>query len=51
MNIVKQFTAAEITDFALKVLRANGARVRRVHNVSAYRTRKNHVEPGWPDKI
>jgi RecB family endonuclease NucS len=42
-------TAQQITKQAIAELTAKGCRVRRVHNVSAYRNRRNHVEKGWPD--
>lgn len=42
-------TKDQITQDALMKLRAQGARVRKVHNVSAYKKRKGQVEPGWPD--
>jgi hypothetical protein len=47
--ITKDLTKDEITQSALRELRANGARVRKVHNVSAYKKRRGQVEPGWPD--
>lgn len=42
-------TKDEITQSALKELRANGARVRKVHNVGAYKKRRGQVQSGWPD--
>lgn len=44
-----ELSASAITSDALTMLRAQGARVRRVNNVGAYRGRKNQVEAGWPD--
>lgn len=44
-----ELSAASITSDALTMLRAQGARVRRVNNVAAYRNRKNQVEPGHAD--
>lgn len=44
-----KLTKDQITQDALKILRAAGHRVRKVHNVSAYKKRKGQVEPGWPD--
>lgn len=42
-------TAAQITAFAIQILKSRGYRVRRVNNVGAYKQRRNQVEPGWPD--
>lgn len=42
-------TKDEITRDAIIKLRAGGARVRKVHNVSAYKKRKGQVEPGISD--
>jgi hypothetical protein len=47
--IFKRFTKDQIARKALKELRLRGCRVRKVHNVAAYKKRKNQVEPGWPD--
>ena len=44
-----KLTASQITQDALLILRAKGARVRRVNNVGAFKKRSNQVEPGWPD--
>jgi len=45
----KEFSASIITNIAIKILTAHGARVRRVHQLSAWKKRQNLVEPGWPD--
>lgn len=45
MNLTKY----QITRDALLKLRAGGARVRKVHNVSAYKKRRGQVEPGIAD--
>lgn len=42
-------TKDQICQDALLKLRANGARVRKVHNVSAYKKRSGQVEKGWCD--
>lgn len=39
----------QICQDALLKLRAQGARVRKVHNVSAYKKRRGQVEPGVSD--
>lgn len=46
---MRELTAAEITNKALEILKAQGHRVRRASNVSAYKKRSHQVEPGWPD--
>lgn len=46
---IREYTAGEITAKALEELEANGARVRRVNNVGAYKKRKHQVKAGWPD--
>jgi hypothetical protein len=38
-----------ITQSAIAELKAKGFRARKVHNVGAYRKRRNQVEPGWSD--
>lgn len=45
----REMTASDIKKKAIEVLIKRGARVRSVHNVSAYRGFQNHVEKGWPD--
>jgi hypothetical protein len=42
-------TKDQITQDALLILRAGGARVRKVHNVSAYKKRRGQVEKGVGD--
>ncbi len=42
-------TKDQICKDALLKLKAGGARVRKVHNVSAYKKRRGQVEPGWSD--
>lgn len=42
-------TKDQICKDALLKLKAGGARVRKVHNVSAYKKRRGQVEPGWTD--
>ena len=44
-----EFTASQLTSFALELMRLQNYRVRRVNNVAVYKKRKNQVEPGWPD--
>lgn len=46
---VRELSKDEITQQALNYLRICGARVRKVHNVGAYRKRRHQVEPGWSD--
>lgn len=46
---IPDLTKDQIAKSALSELRANGARVRKVHNVSAYKKRRGQVEAGWPD--
>lgn len=48
-KIFKELTASEITATALQILTAQGARVRRVNNVGAWRKRSNQVKRGWSD--
>ena len=45
----RDLTKDEITQSALTELRAQGCRVRKVHNVGAFKKRRHQVEPGWPD--
>lgn len=44
-----EFSASELTAFALELMRLQNYRVRRVNNVSVYKKRKNQVESGWSD--
>lgn len=44
-----EFTAAQLTSDALTMLRAQGARVRRVSNVGTFKKRKHQVQSGWGD--
>lgn len=46
---IKPLTKDFITQSALKELKLQGYRVRKVHNVSAYKKRKGQVEKGWCD--
>lgn len=46
---IKALTKDEITQGALNELRSKGFRVRKVHNVGAYKKRRYQVEPGWSD--
>jgi hypothetical protein len=42
-------TKDRITHDVILTLKARGARVRKVHNVSAYKKRRGQVEAGWTD--
>jgi len=42
-------TASDLTAYALEMFRLWKYRMRRVHNVGAYKKRMNQVESGWPD--
>jgi hypothetical protein len=44
----KEFTASELTAYAIEYYTALGYRVRRVNNIPV-RGRKNNVQKGWPD--
>lgn len=46
---LRKLSKDEITQSALAELKLKGCRVRKVHNVSAYKKRKGQVEKGWCD--
>ena len=48
-KITTEYSASDLTGYALEMLRLKNYRVRRVNNVGAYKKRANQVEPGWPD--
>lgn len=46
---IRELTKDEIAQSALAEMKSKGCRVRKVHNVSAYKKRKGQVEKGWCD--
>jgi hypothetical protein len=48
-KIITEYSAADLTAYALDALRLKGYRVRRVNNIPHNKRFKNNTEPGWPD--